>query len=55
MTAAKHDVFQAIADPTRREVLHLLANNEYQKANAYNGNQQQGLTEPTIYVTQMVR
>ena len=26
MTAAKHDVFQAIADPTRREVLRLLAN-----------------------------
>ncbi|MBU9721715.1 MULTISPECIES: ArsR/SmtB family transcription factor [Bacillaceae] len=28
MTAAKHDVFQAIADPTRREVLRLLANND---------------------------
>lgn len=28
MTAAKYDVFQAIADPTRREVLRLLANNE---------------------------
>lgn len=28
MGAAKHDVFQAIADPTRREVLRLLANNE---------------------------
>lgn len=28
MTAAKHDVFQAIADPTRREVLRLLANKE---------------------------
>ncbi|WP_347549091.1 metalloregulator ArsR/SmtB family transcription factor [Pseudalkalibacillus hwajinpoensis] len=28
MTAAKHDVFQAIADPTRREVLRLLANKD---------------------------
>lgn len=28
MTAAKHDVFQAIADPTRREVLRILAKNE---------------------------
>jgi len=28
MTAAKHDVFQAIADPTRREVLRLLASKE---------------------------
>lgn len=28
MTAAKHDVFQAIADPTRREVLRLLADKE---------------------------
>lgn len=28
MTAAKHDVFQAIADPTRREVLRLIANKE---------------------------
>ncbi|MED4531584.1 metalloregulator ArsR/SmtB family transcription factor [Metabacillus fastidiosus] len=28
MTAAKHDVFQAIADPTRRAVLQLLANKE---------------------------
>lgn len=28
MTAAKHDVFQAIADPTRREVLRLLAKEE---------------------------
>ncbi|MFC4322650.1 ArsR/SmtB family transcription factor [Litchfieldia salsa] len=28
MGAAKHDVFQAIADPTRREVLRLLANKE---------------------------
>ncbi|MDZ5472429.1 metalloregulator ArsR/SmtB family transcription factor [Bacillus sp. 31A1R] len=28
MTAVKHDVFQAIADPTRREVLRLLANKE---------------------------
>ncbi|TYS67662.1 winged helix-turn-helix transcriptional regulator [Sutcliffiella horikoshii] len=28
MTAVKHDVFQAIADPTRREVLGLLANKE---------------------------
>ncbi|WP_088034737.1 ArsR/SmtB family transcription factor [Evansella clarkii] len=28
MSAAKHDVFQAIADPTRREVLRLLARNE---------------------------
>ena len=28
MTTAKHDVFQAIADPTRREVLRLLANKE---------------------------
>ncbi|WP_078552036.1 ArsR/SmtB family transcription factor [Bacillus alkalicellulosilyticus] len=28
MEAAKHDVFQAIADPTRREVLRLLSNNE---------------------------
>lgn len=27
-TAQKHDVFQAIADPTRREVLKLLAENE---------------------------
>lgn len=26
--AEKHDVFQAIADPTRREVLRLLAGNE---------------------------
>lgn len=26
--AIKHDVFQAIADPTRREVLRLLADNE---------------------------
>ena len=25
MAAAEHDVFQAIADPTRREVLRLLA------------------------------
>ncbi|AST90153.1 ArsR/SmtB family transcription factor [Sutcliffiella cohnii] len=28
MAAAKHDVFQAIADPTRRDVLRLLAYNE---------------------------
>lgn len=28
MAAAKHDVFQAIADPTRREVLRLLAKKE---------------------------
>ncbi|WP_080843827.1 ArsR/SmtB family transcription factor [Cytobacillus gottheilii] len=28
MSAVKHDVFQAIADPTRREVLRLLANKE---------------------------
>ncbi|MGM0900813.1 MAG: ArsR/SmtB family transcription factor [Bacillota bacterium] len=28
MTAAKHDVFQAIADPTRREVLRILAKEE---------------------------
>ncbi|WP_282154420.1 ArsR/SmtB family transcription factor [Cytobacillus gottheilii] len=28
MSAVKHDVFQAIADPTRREVLRLLANEE---------------------------
>lgn len=28
MTAAKHDVFQAIADPTRREVLLLLSEKE---------------------------
>ncbi|MFD1738042.1 ArsR/SmtB family transcription factor [Bacillus salitolerans] len=28
MEAAKHDVFQAIADPTRREVLRLLANDK---------------------------
>jgi DNA-binding transcriptional ArsR family regulator len=28
VTAAKHDVFQAIADPTRREVLKILANEE---------------------------
>ncbi|WP_409305660.1 ArsR/SmtB family transcription factor [Peribacillus sp. SCS-155] len=28
MTAVKHDVFQAIADPTRREVLRLLAGKE---------------------------
>lgn len=28
MGAVKHDVFQAIADPTRREVLRLLAHNE---------------------------
>ena len=28
MTAAKHDVFQAIADPTRRRVLKLLAKQE---------------------------
>lgn len=28
MTAAKHDVFQAIADPTRRSVLKLLAKEE---------------------------
>jgi DNA-binding transcriptional ArsR family regulator len=27
-TAQKHDVFQAIADPTRREVLKLLADKE---------------------------
>lgn len=27
-TAAKHDVFQAIADPTRRRILHLLADQE---------------------------
>ncbi len=28
MSAVKHDVFQAIADPTRREVLQLLAKKE---------------------------
>jgi DNA-binding transcriptional ArsR family regulator len=28
VTAAKHDVFQAIADPTRREVLRILADEE---------------------------
>ena len=28
MSALKHDVFQAIADPTRREVLRLLAQRE---------------------------
>ncbi|HWO96665.1 MAG TPA: metalloregulator ArsR/SmtB family transcription factor [Bacillus sp. (in: firmicutes)] len=28
MSAVKHDVFQAIADPTRREVLRLLAYKE---------------------------
>ena len=28
MGAAKHDVFQAIADPTRREVLRLLSHHE---------------------------
>ncbi|MDQ0252692.1 DNA-binding transcriptional ArsR family regulator [Evansella vedderi] len=28
MTAAKHDVFQAIADPTRREVIRLLSKKE---------------------------
>lgn len=28
MSAAKHDVFQSIADPTRREVMRLLAQNE---------------------------
>ncbi len=28
MAAAKHDVFQAIADPTRRRVLKLLADEE---------------------------
>ncbi|GAE30355.1 ArsR/SmtB family transcription factor [Alkalihalobacillus hemicellulosilyticus] len=28
MLAEKHDVFQAIADPTRREVLYLLSNKE---------------------------
>jgi DNA-binding transcriptional ArsR family regulator len=28
VSAAKHDVFQAIADPTRREVLRLLAHKE---------------------------
>ncbi|GAE37424.1 ArsR/SmtB family transcription factor [Halalkalibacter akibai] len=28
MAAEKYDVFQAIADPTRREVLRLLANQE---------------------------
>lgn len=28
MAAVKHDVFQAIADPTRREVLGLLANKD---------------------------
>ncbi|MDV2682751.1 metalloregulator ArsR/SmtB family transcription factor [Alkalihalophilus lindianensis] len=28
MAAEKHDVFQAIADPTRRKVLRLLANKE---------------------------
>lgn len=28
MSATKHDVFQAIADPTRREVLKLLAKKE---------------------------
>jgi len=27
-SAAKHDVFQAIADPTRRKLLHLLAQEE---------------------------
>ncbi|MDF2839351.1 MAG: ArsR family transcriptional regulator [Clostridia bacterium] len=27
-TSTKHDVFQAIADPTRRELLNLLAENE---------------------------
>ncbi|MED4585032.1 metalloregulator ArsR/SmtB family transcription factor [Brevibacillus choshinensis] len=27
-SAAKHDVFQAIADPTRRELLHLLVEQE---------------------------
>jgi DNA-binding transcriptional ArsR family regulator len=28
MGAAKHDVFQAIAEPTRREILRLLANGQ---------------------------
>ncbi|MGK7379049.1 ArsR/SmtB family transcription factor [Planococcus sp. 1R117A] len=28
LTAKKYDVFQAIADPTRREVLHLLSRGE---------------------------
>jgi DNA-binding transcriptional ArsR family regulator len=28
VSAVKHDVFQAIADPTRREVLHLLSEKE---------------------------
>jgi DNA-binding transcriptional ArsR family regulator len=28
VTAARHDVFQAIADPTRREVIRLLANKD---------------------------
>ncbi|WP_078382082.1 ArsR/SmtB family transcription factor [Sutcliffiella halmapala] len=28
MSALKHDVFQAIADPTRREILRLLSNDE---------------------------
>lgn len=27
-TAAKYDVFQAIADPTRRQILHLLVDQE---------------------------
>ena len=28
MSAVKHDIFQAIADPTRREVLQILAQKE---------------------------
>ena len=28
MSAVKHDIFQAIADPTRREVLRILAQKE---------------------------
>ncbi|MFT8320711.1 MAG: metalloregulator ArsR/SmtB family transcription factor [Bacillus sp. (in: firmicutes)] len=28
MSALKHDVFQAIADPTRREILRLLSNDK---------------------------
>ena len=28
MSAVKHDIFQAIADPTRREVLRILARKE---------------------------
>lgn len=35
--AAKHDVFQAIADPTRRQMLHLLGDREELPVNVISG------------------